>query len=484
MFFFFTNSIKKGGVKMIHHTKFGIQGLDEILKGGIPSNSGIIIQGTPGTGKTTLAIQFLYEGIKLYNETGIYITFEEFPEQIYRDMLNYNWDLEKLEDEEKLKIIFMTPDMLITQLKEEQSLLHRLIQSMKCKRLIVDSISMLKYLQNDEKEQRDLFYLLKNSLKRLNITALFIREQETTNADSFYFEDFICDGIINLTFNTKNETRTRMIEVIKMRGVYFEEGAHILRFTKQGVHVIPSFCDPSCHIFSKSPIISTGILSIDELNNGGFQDGTNILMETDSLVRHRRIFFPIIKHQLDAGKKLLITLPISLSYEELEYKLSYYGINFKEKIKEKKIFFLEYTNHMTPDFLKDNIISLKKDHSSTLELLENHLQTISSDPTYSWFIFLDINLILSSIEEEFFLRKYPFMISSLKSANVSILSALNVNEVKQTIHASLQKISDATWRLWKEDNYSYFQVMKNTSGISSKIKIMELQESYPYIEMR
>lgn len=484
MLFFFHNSIKKGGKMMNRNTKFGISGLDDILKGGIPSNSGIIIQGTPGTGKTTLAIQFLYEGIKTYNETGIYITFEEFPEQIYRDMLNYNWDLEKLEDEEKLKIIFMTPDMLVTQLKEEQSLLHRLIQSMKCKRLIVDSISMLKYLQNDEKKQRDLFYLLKNSLKRLNITTLFIREQEKTNADTFYFEDFICDGIIKLTFDAKNETRTRMLEVIKMRGVCFEEGEHILRLTNQGIHIIPSFREPSCSIFSKSPILSTGIARIDELNNGGFQDGTNILMETDSLVRHRSIFFPIVKHQLEAGKKLLITLPITLSYEEMEYKLSHYGVDFKEKIKERKIFFLEYTDHMMPDFLKDNIICLKKDRSSTLELLENHLQTILSDPTHSWFIFLDINLMLSSVGEELFLRKYPFMISNLKFANVSILSTSNVNEITQETHASLRKISDATWKLWKKENYSYFQVMKNTSGHSSKVKVIEEQKKFPYIELR
>ena len=74
-------------------TSTGIMGLDEMLRGGLPSGSTVLIQGAPGVGKTTFGLQFLYHGATKANEAGLLVTFEEFPESIYRDALNLGWDL-------------------------------------------------------------------------------------------------------------------------------------------------------------------------------------------------------------------------------------------------------------------------------------------------------------------------------------------------------------------------------------------------------
>src|SRR5690606_21329073 len=94
----------------------GIAGLDKILDGGMPKGTAVILEGPPGTGKTTIGIQFLYEGIIRDNETGIFITFEEFPDQIYKDMKSFGWDLRDLERKNKLRIIGLSPDILVEQM--------------------------------------------------------------------------------------------------------------------------------------------------------------------------------------------------------------------------------------------------------------------------------------------------------------------------------------------------------------------------------
>ncbi|HID08363.1 MAG TPA: hypothetical protein EYP10_14585, partial [Armatimonadetes bacterium] len=80
----------------------GIAGLDQILYGGVPQGNAILVEGPPGSGKTTLGLQFIVEGIRQFDENGIVVTFEQFPQQLYRDAATFGWNLQQLESENKL----------------------------------------------------------------------------------------------------------------------------------------------------------------------------------------------------------------------------------------------------------------------------------------------------------------------------------------------------------------------------------------------
>ena len=82
----------------------GIEGLDLILMGGILRGHAILVEGTPGAGKTTVGIQFIHEGVVRYGEAGLIISFEQFPAQLYRDAANFGWDLRALEAENKVRV--------------------------------------------------------------------------------------------------------------------------------------------------------------------------------------------------------------------------------------------------------------------------------------------------------------------------------------------------------------------------------------------
>ena len=95
----------------MHRVKTGIEGLDEILHGGFLTQTANLVEGAPGTGKTTLGMQFIYNGIQLYDEPGLIVTFEEFPQQYYRDAASFGGDFKKLEREGLRKDVLTSPEV-------------------------------------------------------------------------------------------------------------------------------------------------------------------------------------------------------------------------------------------------------------------------------------------------------------------------------------------------------------------------------------
>lgn len=103
--------------------KTGIAGLDEILTGGIPRGNVILVEGAIGCGKTTMGVEFIYRGAKEFGEPGLIVLFEVSPEKITRDASNFGWDLQELEKQKKLKIVFTTRDVLRQELQQADSVL-------------------------------------------------------------------------------------------------------------------------------------------------------------------------------------------------------------------------------------------------------------------------------------------------------------------------------------------------------------------------
>ena len=88
-----------------------VKGLDEMLNGGFLPQTANLVEGPPGTGKSTLGMQFIYNGIRYHNEPGLIVTFEEFPQQYYRDAEGFGWDFRQLEREGKLRVIMTSPEV-------------------------------------------------------------------------------------------------------------------------------------------------------------------------------------------------------------------------------------------------------------------------------------------------------------------------------------------------------------------------------------
>jgi circadian clock protein KaiC len=225
-------------VKKPERVKTGIEKLDGMLSGGLIRDSINLVAGNPGTGKTTMAMQFLLEGIKR-GETGIYLSLEEDKDIFYRNMLTHGWDLKKLESEGKFYFEFFRSEELVNHVNNGYQVIDNQIQRMGAKRLVIDSITAYLLICDNELHKRSELKKLFDNIRKWNVTAVFTGESQAT--DSSYGVDYMVDTIIRLynrRINQGIERRMRLVEVEKMRGSTHSPHLHPLIIEKKGIVVL------------------------------------------------------------------------------------------------------------------------------------------------------------------------------------------------------------------------------------------------------
>jgi circadian clock protein KaiC len=197
----------------------GIAGLDKMLAGGLIAGSANLIRGAPGTGKTLLALQYLIHGATL-GEPGLLISFEEFPQSIQRDAESLGWDLNALQEQGLLHLYFTSPQVLLKSLESPSGPLSELFIEKGIRRVVVDSVTHLTRLTNDQHQLRSIYHSLTNALKREGTTSLLLAEEGRVDSQRTERGQlaFVVDTIILLRYVEIESAIQRAVAVIKMRG--------------------------------------------------------------------------------------------------------------------------------------------------------------------------------------------------------------------------------------------------------------------------
>lgn len=197
----------------------GITDLDQMIEGGFPRGSAIHVRGAPGTGKTTLALQFLLEGAQ-QEEAGLFVTFEAFPEALYRDASSLGLDLRSAEATGALSIVFTSPHVFLESLRDPQSPLSLTLRERNVRRVAIDSATHFRRLTDDEQVLRRIYATLINSLKRDDITTILLSEEFSSRRSHTAPGglSYLCDGIILLRYVEIDSAIKRALVVLKMRG--------------------------------------------------------------------------------------------------------------------------------------------------------------------------------------------------------------------------------------------------------------------------
>ena len=262
----------------------GIRGLDEITNGGLPSGRTVLISGGPGCGKTLLGMEFLYRGATEQDEPGVFVSFEESPGELVKNVRSFGWDLDALIEEQRLffeHIQVESEEILETGAYDLDALFIRLmnaVQTVGARRIVLDTVeSLFSSLPNEavlRSELRRLFRWLKSQ----GLTALITGERGEKTLTRYGLEEYVSDCVIELTHRTDEEVCTRRLQVLKYRGSSHETNKFPFLIDENGFSVIPITSVGLAHEASEEHV-STGIEGLDGMLDGkGFFRGSSVLV--------------------------------------------------------------------------------------------------------------------------------------------------------------------------------------------------------------
>ncbi|MDQ2053435.1 ATPase domain-containing protein [Halobellus sp. H-GB7] len=224
---------------MPEFVKTGIEGLDSILNGGIVKNAAVLVSGNPGTGKSILGLQYLYNGVDKYDEGGIYLTFEESADDISQaaESIGFEkWD--EFVDAGRIKIYDKRTLLRSGDFSSTLDTILDDLQDTQYDRLVLDSLTMFQLFFESEQEKRQ--YLLKfiDILKDSGLTSILTMEQSAVFPDTeIGLENFLTDGNIYLIQSPAGSTSNRYIWVAKMRKQAIKNSMFPLEIDEGGIKI-------------------------------------------------------------------------------------------------------------------------------------------------------------------------------------------------------------------------------------------------------
>ena len=264
-------------------TPTGMQGLDEITNGGLPKNRPTLLLGNTGSGKTIMAMEFLINGILLFDEPAVFIAFEEKKEELVLNVKSLGYDLDKHIANNKIYIEHVqinTDELRETGMYDLEGLFVRLEQAIykvKAKRVVLDSLDTLFY-GLDYKVLRSEFLRLLLWLKKMKVTAIITSEIGDTFLTRMGIEEYVADCVITLDNRVTNQIATRRLRIIKYRGSFHGNNEYPFTIDEKGISVYPIISE-AFQQESSSKRISSGIKDLDEmLGKKGFYEGSSILI--------------------------------------------------------------------------------------------------------------------------------------------------------------------------------------------------------------
>jgi circadian clock protein KaiC len=260
----------------------GIADLDDILGGGLTENRVYLVEGTPGSGKTTIALQFLLEGRKR-GERGLYITLSETAMELREVARSHKWDLDGIELFELITEDGLDPEAEQSILEPSEVELGETIQGviscvdrLKPTRVVFDSLSEMRLLAQNSLRYRRQILALKQYFSTRQCTVMMLDDRSSETGDVQLHS--IAHGVITLEQTAQEYgTERRRLRVVKMRGVKYRGGFHDFVIETGGVAVFPRLIAAEHHTAFVEQLKTTGVERLDGMLGGGIAAGTNAL---------------------------------------------------------------------------------------------------------------------------------------------------------------------------------------------------------------
>jgi len=262
----------------------GIQGLDEITGGGLPQGRPTLVCGGPGCGKTILGLEFLVRGAAEHGESGVFVTFEERPEELARNVASLGWDLGKLEAEKRLLIEYIKVERGEIEETGEYDLeglfvrLASAVEAVGATRIVLDTVESLFAALPNELILRSELQRLFRWLKDRGLTAVITGEKGEKTLTRYGLEEYVSDCVIDLDVRVQGNVATRRLRIVKYRGSQHGTNEYPFLIGSDGFSVMP-ITSIGLDYPTSSRRVPTGIERLDTMLGGqGYYAGSSILV--------------------------------------------------------------------------------------------------------------------------------------------------------------------------------------------------------------
>ena len=297
----------------IPRARTGVRGLDDILGGGLPTNHLYLLEGEPGTGKTTIALQFLLEGVSK-GERGLYVTLSESAAELKAVASSHGWDLDGIEifelskdsavDMEEGYTIFHPAEVELQQTVDE---VLKAVERYNPSRIAFDSLSEMRLLAREPLRFRRQILALKQFFNGRDCTVILLDDKTAPEGDlqlrSLAHGVILLEGIA-LEYGSER----RRLQVTKVRGIKFRGGFHDYRILTGGVEVYPRVLQEEPRVNLTADNLRSGSGPLDELLGGGLTCGTSTLITGAAGTGKSVLCTQFARAELNRGKRVLFYL--------------------------------------------------------------------------------------------------------------------------------------------------------------------------------
>lgn len=262
----------------------GVPGLDEVLAGGLTRDRLYLVEGEPGTGKTTLALQFLLDGLR-QGESTLYVTLAETAIELRSVAQSHGWDMDNIHIEE------IIPDESALDPEQQYTIFHpteielgnttqrilAAVDQYRPRRMVLDSLSELQLLAGSPLRYRRQVLALKQYLSSRNCTTIFLDDRTALSTDLQVRS--VAHAVLTLELSDQAYgAERRRLRVVKYRGVAFRGGAHDYKILRGGLQVYPRLVAAESRDDGGRRQLSSGLAQLDALMGGGLEEGMSTLI--------------------------------------------------------------------------------------------------------------------------------------------------------------------------------------------------------------
>ena len=343
----------------------GIEGLDHVTHGGIPIGRATLVTGTAGSAKTIFGLQFLAAGITRFDEPGVFVTFEESPADIRKNVRSFGWDIASWEAKGKWAFVDASPEPahspVATGLYDLGALIARIENAVRvtgARRVVLDSLGAVFSQLGETQQIRHELFRAATALRKMKVTALITAERLNDYGDiaRYGIEEFVADNVVILRNILEDEKRRRTIEVLKFRGTEHSKGEYPFTVTKDGIVVIP-LSAIELKQRSSDKRVTSGNPQLDDMCGGGFFRDSIILISGATGTGKTLSVAHFVKGAADAKEKCLL-FAFEESREQLIRNATGWGLDYESMEKAGQL-------KMVCDYpevkgLEDHLLSMKQ----------------------------------------------------------------------------------------------------------------------------